>query len=137
MTRVGHPPRQPQRTVIILTVVVGAIATAVAYFGSWEKPVTPLSPQTASTGPTPTMKSIVLPYDETELPAGPHQRTFAVSCTICHSTRLVMTQPPLARKKWGEVVQKMIKTYGAPIHPDEAEQIADYLAASHSNSARE
>jgi mono/diheme cytochrome c family protein len=137
MTQINDPPRQPQRTAIILTVLVGAIATAVAYFGSWEKSVTLPSPQTVTAGPTPTVKSIVLPYDETELPAGPHQRTFAVNCTICHSTRLVMTQPPLARKKWGEVVQKMIKTYGAPIHPDEAEQIADYLAASHSNKAHE
>jgi cytochrome c5 len=127
MTQINDPPRQPQRTAIILTVLVGAIATAVAYFGSWEKPESLQSPQPASASATLAVETIVLPYDEPELPPGPHQRTFATSCTICHSTRLVMTQPPFPRKKWAEVVQKMVKAYGAPINPDTAEQIADYL----------
>jgi hypothetical protein len=128
MQQTNDPHRQPQRTAIILTVLVGAIATMVAYFGSWEKPQSP-PPQPASAGATLAVESIVLPHDEPELPPGPHQRTFAISCTICHSTRLVMTQPPFPRKKWAEVVQKMVKTYGAPINPDAADEIADYLVA--------
>ena len=126
MNQTSHPP---QRTAIILTVLLGATATVVAYFGSWEKPESPQSRQRASAGVALAVETIVLPYDEPELPPGPHQRTFATSCTICHSTRLVMTQPPFPRKKWAEVVQKMVKTYGAPINPDAAEQIADYLGA--------
>ena len=70
----------------------------------------------------------MLPHEEPELPRGPHQHTFAAACTICHSTRLVMTQPPFPHKQWAEVVHKMVKTYGAPITPEAQEQIVDYLA---------
>jgi len=69
----------------------------------------------------------VLPHDEPELPSGPHQRTFVASCTICHSTRLVLTQPPFPRKEWAELVHTMVKAYGAPITPEVEGQIVDYL----------
>jgi hypothetical protein len=41
-----------------------------------------------------------------------------------------MTQPPLQRKEWVEVVHKMVKTYGAPIAPEAQEQIVDYLVTA-------
>jgi hypothetical protein len=128
MTPTSDKPRHPQRVAIVLTVFVGVIATAVAYLGTRENPQTPVSqaadPVSDSTLP---VQMIVLPHEEPELPSGPHQRTFAVSCTICHSPRLVMTQPPFPRKQWADVVQKMVKTYGAPITPQAQEQIVDYL----------
>jgi hypothetical protein len=111
---------------IVLAVFVGVIATAVAYLGTREGTQPPVSPS-ASSGATIPMTTIVLPHDEPELPSGPHQRTFVTSCTICHSTRLVMTQPPFPQKKWEEVVHKMVKTYGAPITPETEGQIVDYL----------
>jgi hypothetical protein len=111
---------------IVLTVLAGATATAVAYLGTRESVQAPVSPPTAAA--TLSVESVVLPHDDPVLPSGPHQRTFVTSCTICHSTRLVMTQPPFARKQWVEVVHKMVKTYGAPIGPETEEQIVDYLS---------
>jgi hypothetical protein len=122
-----EPPRRTQRVVIPLTVVVGVITTAVAYFGTREEPSPrPLPAPAAAKVP---VEMVVLPHDEAELPPGPHQRTFAVACTVCHSTRLVMTQPSFPREKWEEVVHKMVKTFGAAITPEEQAQVIDYLVA--------
>jgi hypothetical protein len=120
-------PRHSLRVAIVLTVLAGVIATAVAYLGTRESTQAPVSLPAAPAGTTLPVGIIVLPHDEPELPSGPHQRTFAVSCTICHSTRLVMTQPPLPQQQWAEVVHKMVKTYGAPITPEMEGQIVDYL----------
>ena len=120
-------PCHSQRAAIVLTVLVGVIATAVAYLGTRESTSTPVSPPVAPTGETLPVETIVLPHDEPEIPSGPHQRTFVASCTICHSTRLVMTQPPFSQEEWVEVVHKMVKNYGAPISPESEGQIVAYL----------
>jgi cytochrome c5 len=126
MTQTNDKSRRPQKTAMILTLVVGVIATAVAYLSTRDNPQAPPSPPSAESGAVP-VQTIALPHDDPELPPGPDQREFATACTICHSTRLVMTQPPFARQQWTEVVRKMVKTYGAPITPDSEEQIVDYL----------
>jgi hypothetical protein len=127
MTQTTDKPRYPQRVAIVLTVLVGVIATAVAYLGTRESARVSVSQAAATVDTLLPLETIVLPHDESVLPTGPHQRTFAASCTICHSPLLVMTQPPFPRKKWMEVVDKMVKTYGAPITPEGQEQIVDYL----------
>jgi hypothetical protein len=132
MTQVSAKPGHPQKVAIVLTVVVGVIATAVAYFGTRQNPQPPVLPLPPAAVVT-TVETIVLPHEEPELPPGPHQRAFATSCTICHSTRLVMTQPPFPRKQWTEVVHKMVKTYGAPITAEAEEQIVDYLTTVRGN----
>ncbi len=125
-------PAHSQRVAIVLTVLAGAIATAVAYVGTRESTSPPptLLPAAQAEASLP-VETIVRPHDEPELPAGPHQRTFVASCTICHSTRLVMTQPPFAQKQWAEVVHKMVKTYGAPITAEAEGQVVAYLTAVH------
>ena len=123
----GERPRHSQGAAIVLTVLVGVIATVVAYLGTRESTQAPVAPPAAPAGITLPVETIVLPDDEPELPSGPHQRTFAASCTICHSTRLVMTQPLFPQEQWAEVVHKMVKTYGAPITPESEGQIVEYL----------
>jgi hypothetical protein len=39
----------------------------------------------------------------------------------------VLNQPSLSRLAWQEVVDKMITAYKAPISPDDAKAIVDYL----------
>jgi hypothetical protein len=39
-----------------------------------------------------------------------------------------LNQPTLPRKVWQEVVDKMINAYKAPITPQDAATIVDYLA---------
>jgi mono/diheme cytochrome c family protein len=134
MTSAIDSPRRSQKVAIILTVVVGLITTAVAYLGTRGDPQAPVSPPTAPAAAAALPEQgIVLPHDEPELPPGPHQRAFAASCTVCHSTRLALTQPPLPRPKWEEVVHKMVKTYGAPLTPEAEGQAVDYLTAVRGN----
>jgi len=127
MPQASDKARPSKRVAIVLTVVLGVIATAVAYLGTRESIRAPVSPPAPPADITLPLEKVVLPHDEPDLPPGPYQRTFFTSCTICHSTRLPMTQPPFTRKTWAEVVDKMVKTYGAPITPEGQEQILDYL----------
>ena len=121
-------PRHSLSVAIVLTVLVGVIATAIAYLGTRESTQATVLPA-APAGSTLPVETIVLPHYEPELPSGPHQRTFVATCTICHSTRLVLTQPPFPQKTWAEVVHKMVKNYGAPVPPEIEGQIVDYLTA--------
>jgi hypothetical protein len=74
--------------------------------------------------------SIELPYEEpTYVPDGPHVAAFTAYCRLCHTPRLVLTQPRLTEKKWGEVVKKMVVTYGAQIPPEQEPLIVQYLMA--------
>jgi hypothetical protein len=73
--------------------------------------------------------SITLPYDEPDLPPGPHLREFQVACTSCHSTRLVMTQPPFPKAKWEASVKKMVDAFGAPLTPAVQARVVEYLMA--------
>ena len=47
----------------------------------------------------------------------------------CHTPRYVLEQPPLPRKTWQAEVDKMRKTYGAPVPDEDVPPIVDYLVA--------
>lgn len=48
-------------------------------------------------------------------------------CMTCHSTRYITMQPPLPGPTWEAEVNKMMKTYGAPIPEGAAKKITAYL----------
>lgn len=75
------------------------------------------------------LHSIVLPHEEPELPPGPGREAVLTACVICHSPRYITMQPAFSRDVWKEEVNKMIKTFGAPVKPDEAESIVNYLVS--------
>ena len=50
------------------------------------------------------------------------------NCLACHSADHVLNQPSLSREAWQEVVNKMITAYKAPVSPEDAKAIVDYLA---------
>jgi hypothetical protein len=87
-------------------------------------------PRTLSRPADGVVYTVELPYDEPPhvLP-GPNREQFAAYCRLCHSPRLVLTQPRLPEKKWGEVVRKMVTVYGAPIPPDQEPALVTYLMA--------
>ena len=60
--------------------------------------------------------------------AGPGADAANNYCLVCHSADHVLNQPALPRHAWEEVVQKMITAYKAPIPPQDAAAIVDYLA---------
>jgi hypothetical protein len=56
----------------------------------------------------------------------------AIICVACHSADYISTQPQgKGRVFWGREVQRMIKVFNAPIGSEDAEVIADYLAAAY------
>jgi sulfite dehydrogenase (cytochrome) subunit B len=53
-------------------------------------------------------------------------------CSACHSLDYPRQNARfLNRQGWETEVNKMIKTYGAPIEPADAKAIVDYLAANY------
>ncbi len=121
---VGEPvasAASTRRFGVILTVALAASAGVVSYLGvrdSWVIATRePLIDRLAIT-----------PVAELETPPGAHRRLFQASCTICHSTRLVFSQPPFPREKWEEIVHKMVAAYGAPLGSEDEGWIVEYLA---------
>ena len=66
-----------------------------------------------------------------EMPAGPNKDIYLANCVTCHSQLYVLTQPPFTRKVWTAEVDKMKKSYGAPIDDANMPKIVDYLVAVH------
>ncbi len=114
--------------VVLLLLLAGAGVSWVGTRGqrATDRPPTSEPPQSA--GP---VVSIELPHEGLELPSGPHRDRFQDSCTLCHSPRLALTQPPFPEKQWTEVVHKMVVTYGAPLDPQEEHEVVAYLTAVH------
>ena len=50
---------------------------------------------------------------------------------MCHSPTFVDTQPPLSEATWKAEVEKMRKTFGAPILPDREAEIVKALLDRH------
>jgi hypothetical protein len=132
----GQEPPVPTTTIhtsawLIALVAVLFLAGAVVSYVGISRPTSEMPPSLQLT-PTPNAPvRIDLPHEEFAAPAGPHRERFVVSCTICHSTRLVFTQPPFPEKKWQEVVHKMVATFGAPFTPADESEIVSYLTAVH------
>ena len=67
-----------------------------------------------------------------ELKDGPGRAQFEAGCATCHSVDYVLINSPfLDRNGWDAEVTKMVKTFGAPIAPDDAKVIVDYLSANY------
>jgi hypothetical protein len=75
------------------------------------------------------LKSLKLdvPTSDAMFPAGPGSDAINNNCLACHSADHVLNQPSLSREAWHEVVNKMITAYKAPVSPDDAKAIVDYL----------
>jgi mono/diheme cytochrome c family protein len=60
---------------------------------------------------------------------GPGRPAVEANCAACHSLDYIrMNSPFLSPKGWEAEVSKMINAYGAPIAPEDAKAIADYLS---------
>jgi hypothetical protein len=70
---------------------------------------------------------VEVPSTDMMFPAGPGSDAINSGCLACHSADHVLNQPSLTRANWGEIVNKMIKAYKAPIDPADAAKIVDYL----------
>jgi Quinohemoprotein amine dehydrogenase A, alpha subunit, haem binding len=95
-----------------------------------------LLPHPGETAAITTLKSLKLdvPASDAMFPAGPGSNAMNNNCLACHSADHVLNQPSLSREGWQEVVNKMITAYKAPISPDDAKTIVDYLARTKGTS---
>ena len=84
-------------------------------------------------GQVPTLRSIDLPKIEVEMKEGEGRSAAATYCNICHSTDYITMQPPLSKAQWTATVNKMVKTFGAPIGPDDVNKIINYLTNNYGN----
>jgi hypothetical protein len=62
-----------------------------------------------------------------ELAEGEGRPETQIFCGTCHSTRYITMQPPLPAATWEAEVNKMVKTFGAPIPEATAKKITSYL----------
>jgi cytochrome c5 len=83
-----------------------------------------------------TLKSpkVDVPTSDAMFPAGPGSDAINNNCLACHSADHVLNQPSLSREAWQEVVNKMITAYKAPVSPDDAKAIVDYLVRTKGTS---
>ena len=73
--------------------------------------------------------SVDLPSNDVAFP-GANAQAVNDSCLACHSAGMVLTQPSLSKATWGDIVEKMIHVYRAPIDQAQAGAIIDYLQAA-------
>ena len=81
--------------------------------------------------------NLELPSSDTTFPDGPGADAMNSNCLACHSADHMLNQPTLPRNVWEEVVDKMINVYKAPITPQDAATIVDYLAREPGEDKRE
>ena len=69
---------------------------------------------------------------QVKLKDGPGKEVVQASCVMCHSLDYIpMNSPFLDQKGWEASVGKMVKVMGAPITPENAATIREYLAAQY------
>ena len=67
--------------------------------------------------------------EKIKLNEGPGLDKVRATCNTCHSLDYIqMNSPFLDHKGWEATVAKMNKAFGAPVKPEDAGPIADYLA---------
>lgn len=76
--------------------------------------------------------------DEKPVPLkdGPGHETVENTCSICHSLDYIRTNSPFMTPQiWEAEVNKMINAYGAPVSPEDAKTIIDYLVKNYGKPA--
>jgi hypothetical protein len=87
------------------------------------------SSRSAPPPPPSTVHTLRLPAENVALPDRPGRDKVESACAVCHTPRYVLDQPPFSRKTWTAEVEKMRKTYGAPVADEDVAPIVDYLVA--------
>ena len=121
-----------------LLVVAGSVAFAQLQRGSYSSTKTDTLEQTISTSATADGNYSVSPFPSVapKLAEGEGLAETESFCVMCHSTRYITMQPPLPAATWEAEVNKMIKTFGAPIPDASAKKITSYLQTHYTPETR-
>jgi mono/diheme cytochrome c family protein len=74
-----------------------------------------------------TAVDFTLPAGTVTFPPGQGSEIANANCVMCHSTGMVLHQPPLTVGEWTTEINKMRNAFGAPISADQVDQLAHYL----------
>jgi len=74
-----------------------------------------------------TAVSVTLPGGSASFPPGKGSEIANANCVMCHSTGMVLHQPPLTVGEWAVEINKMRNAFGAPLPADQVEALAQYL----------
>jgi|SRR5512132_2354318 mono/diheme cytochrome c family protein len=67
-----------------------------------------------------------------KLKDGPGRDVVETNCGICHSLDYIQMNSPFPDEKlWQAEVAKMINVFGAPVEPDQAKTVVDYLVSNY------
>jgi hypothetical protein len=88
-----------------------------------------LPPLAGQAEPLDELRSLKLqvPTSDMAFPGGKGADVVNNNCLACHSADHLLNQPELPKATWEEVTKKMINAYKAPITPEDAAVIVDYL----------
>jgi mono/diheme cytochrome c family protein len=75
-----------------------------------------------------TAVNVTLPPGSVTFPPGNGAEIANANCVICHSTGMVLTQPPLTMEEWKTEIMKMRNAFGAPIPADQVDALSRYLS---------
>lgn len=71
--------------------------------------------------------NVALSPGEAMFPPGHGAEIANANCVMCHSTGMVLHQPPLTFDEWKTEIMKMRAAFGAPIPADQVDDLARYL----------
>lgn len=114
---------------VVLLVVAGSAALAQFRSGSYSATKADNLEQTVSPPTSSDGNYIVASFASLapKLAEGEGRAETESFCAMCHSTRYITMQPPLPAATWEAEVNKMIKTFSAPIPEATVKKITSYL----------
>lgn len=143
-----HQQHRAQRTTVILIIVLAFTAGVISWYGI--QPGNEMIVTSKSKTPVPNagaeetiqniplasiaVDEIRLPHFEPLMPLGPHREVFMTNCITCHSPRLVIDQPHFPQKKWEEIVNKMVESFGGHVYKKDQPKIVEYLVSIRGNT---
>lgn len=121
-----------------LLVVAGSAAFAQFQSGSYSATKPDSLEQTVSAPTSSDGNYSVSPFPSLapKLAEGEGRAETESFCAMCHSTRYITMQPPLPAATWEAEVNKMTKTFGAPIPEATAKRITSYLQTHYTPETR-
>ena len=78
-------------------------------------------------------KAIEVPYIPYEVKMGEHFDVVLSQCLTCHSFGYVINQGPQSKPYWKKKVDKMITHFKAPMTPEDAAFVTEYLFKHYEN----
>jgi len=78
-------------------------------------------------------EKVEVPYIDFPVKMGEGFATVQANCLMCHSFGYIINQGPQPREHWHHIINKMRKSFKAPISEEDAKIIEDFLTEHYGN----